>query len=148
MTLELIVPGATPVEIERGIAAAWKVFNDAGIPPEEAVAAIFDVEGDDFWISSNGEFGTPCDDADFLREETWWKARDAAIEACCEGWPPDQKPSSAHFEIREAREEGERRTAELRKGVAELEALNLSDEDVRRMIEESEKDPIYAAYKP
>ncbi|RFB76617.1 hypothetical protein [Methylovirgula sp. 4M-Z18] len=109
MTLEITVPGATDEEIARGIAAAWKVFYDAGISPQDAVAGVFAVEGDEFALFSNGAFGELAEDVDFDRADTWWAACDAALTACCMGWPDDRRPSSAHLEIKEEREAAERR---------------------------------------
>lgn len=45
MDIRINVDGASTKEIERGLAAAWAVFNKAGISPEQAADAVFSVEG-------------------------------------------------------------------------------------------------------
>lgn len=109
MTLEITVPGVTEEKIACGIAAAWKVFYDVGISTQDPVAGVFAVEGDEFALFSNGEFGEPAESVDFDRADTWWAACDAALMACCRDWPDDRRPSNARLEIKEEREAVERR---------------------------------------
>lgn len=89
MELRLMVEGASPDEIKRGLEAAMKVFNDAGIQPVEAAEGMLAFEGWD-------EAGFPHKGEEVLGEENrsaanvWIQAQEAAIAACCADWPEDR----------------------------------------------------------
>ena len=55
MDIRINVEGTSPEEIERGLAAARAVFEEAGVTAERAAEASFAVEGWD-------EAGFPADD--------------------------------------------------------------------------------------
>lgn len=46
MRLLVHIKGATDQDLERAVAAAWQVFEDARTHPYEAAAAIFKMEGE------------------------------------------------------------------------------------------------------
>ncbi|MBZ9847985.1 hypothetical protein LB565_08305 [Mesorhizobium sp. CA14] len=80
--------GATPEEKQRGLAAAWAVIEQSGLTAEEAAEGSFAVEGWD-------EMGFPPDqepsEDEYAAAEVWWTASNAAIKACCEGWPDEKR---------------------------------------------------------
>ncbi|CAN7262657.1 hypothetical protein LJR084_001241 [Variovorax sp. LjRoot84] len=84
MTMILKVPGASPEELARGLAAAQAVLDAAGVTDVEAVRAFLEL---DFWdISSSKEFRklTP---KEIASATALGDARAAALRACCAGWP-------------------------------------------------------------
>ena len=96
--LRIEVEGATPGEIQRGLEAAQRVFDDAGVTAF-AVAM-------DYWNRDQWEFGL---DIPLLGiAELWREADIAAAEACCAGWA--KVPDSARLGL----------TDEYRNGVMRL----------------------------
>ncbi|RUT85523.1 MULTISPECIES: hypothetical protein [unclassified Mesorhizobium] len=96
MDLLLTVPGASPEEIARGIAAANEVLDRAGISALEAADGMFAIEG---W-----------DDASFADESlptgeeneaasAWIEASRAALDACCADWPAEKRPVAADLQL-------------------------------------------------
>lgn len=84
--------GATPEEKQRGLAAARAVIERSGLTAEEAAEGSFAVEGwDDMGFPPDQE---PSED-EYAAADIWWAASNAAIKACCEGWP-DEKRSQVH----------------------------------------------------
>ncbi|TPK42330.1 MULTISPECIES: hypothetical protein [unclassified Mesorhizobium] len=95
MDLVLSVPGASPEEISRGLAAAEEALERAGFTAEEAAYGAFVVEG---WDIN----GPPEDGPDYSASRAasaWGRAHAAALEACCEGWPENRKPISVGLEL-------------------------------------------------
>ncbi|TIR15291.1 MAG: hypothetical protein E5X34_29805 [Mesorhizobium sp.] len=92
MNILMNARGATSEEKQRGIDAAREVIKRSGLTPEEAAEGSFAVEGWD-------DMGFPPDQEPSEREyaaaEVWWAASNAAIKACCEGWP-DEKRHEVH----------------------------------------------------
>ncbi|MBZ9763975.1 hypothetical protein LB553_24265 [Mesorhizobium sp. CA8] len=80
--------GATPEEKQRGLAAARAVIEQSGLTAEEAAEGSFAVEGLD-------EMGFPPDqepsEDEYAAADVWWAASNAAIKACCEGWPDEKR---------------------------------------------------------
>lgn len=84
--------GATHEEKQRGLAAAREVIERSGLTAEEAAEGSFAVEGwDDMGFPPDQE---PSED-EYVAADVWWAASNAAIKACCEGWP-DEKRSQVH----------------------------------------------------
>ncbi|TPI22171.1 hypothetical protein [Mesorhizobium sp. B4-1-1] len=80
--------GATPEEKRRGIAAGTAVLDRAGMTAEDAASGSFAVERwDDMGFPPDQE---PSED-EYAAAEVWWAASNAAIEACCEGWPDEKR---------------------------------------------------------
>lgn len=75
---ELIVPGATPADLERGIQAAWDYFSFANMDPVAAAQAASQVER---WREGD----PPIENLHLAG--AWNNARCRAIDACCQGWP-------------------------------------------------------------
>jgi hypothetical protein len=80
--------GATPEERQRGVDAARAIIESSGLTAEEAADGSFAVEGWD-------EMGFPPDqepsEDEYAAAEVWWAASNAAIKACCEGWPDEKR---------------------------------------------------------
>ena len=80
--------GATPEEKQRGLAAARAVLERIGIDAQEAAEGSYAVEGWD-------DMGFPPDqepsEEEYVAAEAWWAASNAAIEACCQGWPDEKR---------------------------------------------------------
>jgi hypothetical protein len=80
--------GASPEEKQRGIAAARAVIESSGVTAEEAAEGSFAVEGwDDMGFPPDKE---PSED-EYAAADVWWAASNAAIKACCEGWPDERR---------------------------------------------------------
>lgn len=80
-TLVVHAAGATTDEIARGLAAAQRVFDDAGVTPWRAAVALFDRDGWDIQ-----EFREPAPSREtFQQAEVWMTAEAAAHEVCCAG---------------------------------------------------------------
>ncbi|TPN53141.1 hypothetical protein [Mesorhizobium sp. B1-1-7] len=80
--------GAAPEEKQRGLEAARAVLERIGITAEEAAESSFAVEGwDDAGFPPDQE---PPEEV-YVAAEAWWAASNAAIEACCEGWPDEKR---------------------------------------------------------
>ncbi|CDX39513.1 conserved hypothetical protein [Mesorhizobium plurifarium] len=88
MNILMNARGATPEEKQRGIDAAREVIERSGLTPEEAAGGSFAVEGWD-------DMGFPPDqepsEEEYTAAEVWWAASNAAIKACCEGWPDEKR---------------------------------------------------------
>jgi hypothetical protein len=83
--LLLDVKGATADEIERGLAAAFAVFDRAGATPVEAALARFKRDGETEELT----------DREAEIADLWEIADEAAIRACCTGWA--EIPSDAQI---------------------------------------------------
>ena len=94
MTITIHVEGARPEEIIRGLLAAQLVFDNAGVTPDAAVTARFVVEG---WDIEG--FPEPAPDAELAICHVWDDADQAAVTACCAGWPQEKIPGSADLEL-------------------------------------------------
>lgn len=94
MTITIHVEGARPEEIVRGLLAAQSVFDRASVTPDEAATARFVVEG---WDIKG--FPEPAPDAELEIYHVWDEADQAAVTACCAGWPKEKIPSSADLEL-------------------------------------------------
>lgn len=95
MDLVLSVPGASPEEIARGIAAAEAALERAGFTAEEAADGAFALEGWDI----NGFPEDGLDDRAGDAAHAWGEANAAALEACCAGWPEERKPIDVDLEL-------------------------------------------------
>jgi hypothetical protein len=94
MTITIHVEGARPEEIIRGLLAAQLVFDKAGVTPDEAATARFVVEG---WDIEG--FPEPAPDAELEICHVWDEADQAAVTACCAGWPKEKIPGSADLKL-------------------------------------------------
>jgi hypothetical protein len=94
MTITIHVEGAMPEEIIRGLLAAQLVFDNAGVTPDEAATARLVVEG---WDIEG--FPDPAPDAELAICHVWDEADQAAVTACCAGWPKEKIPGSADLEL-------------------------------------------------
>lgn len=94
MAIRLQIEGARPDEISRGLAAAQQVFEKAGVTDEEAADARFAVEGWDV-----RQFTGDVPEAELEICDVWDEAEDAAIAACCSGWPADRIPAAGCLEL-------------------------------------------------
>ena len=117
MEIRISVPGASSEEIERGLAAARAVFEEAGISAERAAEASFAIEGWD-------EAGFPDDDSypddeDFAFAHVWGEADEAAAAACCQDWPEEKRVRTADLELDDP--EADARRAKM---MAEMEAYS------------------------
>ena len=90
MFITITVEGAKAEEIARGIAAAQAVFDRAGITPDQAAAARFNVEG---WDIKG--FTDPISGEDLAICGVWDEADAAALE----GWGKRRKPTFANLEL-------------------------------------------------
>ncbi|MBZ9811027.1 MULTISPECIES: hypothetical protein [unclassified Mesorhizobium] len=95
MDLLLSVPGASPEEIARGIEAAERVLARAGFTAEQAAEGAFVVEGWDI----NGFPEDGLDNWTSSAAQAWGQANNAALEACCAGWPEERKPITVSLEL-------------------------------------------------
>ncbi|CDX60005.1 hypothetical protein MPL1032_30007 [Mesorhizobium plurifarium] len=79
---------ATPEEKQRGVDAAMAVLDRAGMTAEDAASGAFAVEGWD-------DMGFPPDrepsEAEYKAADVWYEASNAALDACCAGWPEDRR---------------------------------------------------------
>jgi hypothetical protein len=91
--LAIDVPGASQAEIERGIAAAWRVFADAGVTAWEAASAAFHQESID---DGGGDWGE-CTEREVIAAEAWRVADRRAAVACCAGWA--DVPDTARLQL-------------------------------------------------
>lgn len=92
MELQMIVEGATPDQLLRGMRAAHAVFDRTQVTPWQAAKAAFDREGYD--VTGFPAERRPSDEA-FRAAEAWDAACEAALAACCDGWP--SRPPGAHL---------------------------------------------------
>ncbi|TPK38725.1 hypothetical protein [Mesorhizobium sp. B2-5-3] len=95
MDLVLSVPGASPEEISRGLAAAEEALELAGFTAEEAAYGAFVVEGWDI----NGPPEDGPDHSASRAASAWGQAHAAALEACCKSWPESRMPISVGLEL-------------------------------------------------
>lgn len=86
MYLTLIVEGATPDEIARGLDAAQAVFDRAGVTALQAADARFAVEGWDI-----GGFEGEISGDDLAICTVWDEAQDAERDVCCQGWSEERR---------------------------------------------------------
>ncbi|MGX8010105.1 hypothetical protein ACVDG8_014630 [Mesorhizobium sp. ORM8.1] len=92
MNILMNARGANPEEKQRGIDAARAVLERIGMIAEDAACGSFAVERwDDMGFPPDQE---PSED-EYVAAEAWWEASNAAIKACCEGWP-DEKRRQVH----------------------------------------------------
>lgn len=78
----------------RGLLAAQEVFDKAGVTPDQAAMARFVVEG---WDIRGFTGKLPEDELAICT--VWDEADQAAVQACCAGWPADKVPGSADLEL-------------------------------------------------
>jgi hypothetical protein len=91
--LAIDIPGASPEDIERGIAAAWQVFREAGVTAWEAASAAFHQEAIDDGGGQWREFTA----RDGVAAQAWREADHRAVEVCCAGW--GEVPYTARLEL-------------------------------------------------
>lgn len=88
--------GASPEEMQRGIEAAKAVLDRAEMSAERAADGAFAVEGWD-------EMGFPADqepsEAECAAADVWYEANNAALQACCEGWPEEKRLRAFGLEL-------------------------------------------------
>mgnify|MGYP001089111947 CR=1 FL=1 len=88
MDLLMDAKGAAPEEKRRGVDAAMAVLDRAGMTADEAASGAFAVEGWD-------DMGFPPDrepsEAEYKAADVWYEASNAALDACCAGWPEDRR---------------------------------------------------------
>lgn len=75
---EMVVPGASPADLERGVMAAWDFFNAANVHPWDAAVVEWELET---WM-----LGDPAPENAELAG-MWTQCQHLAIAACCMGWP-------------------------------------------------------------
>jgi hypothetical protein len=121
------IPGATKAEIRRGIAAAQKVFDDAGVTAYTAATASFmrdqlddahvlawqakiyrlrEDDGDETAaLAQEAELARYMEalgiedmtDAQWAISDLWGEADRAAAEACCAGWADVPDTAGLHL---------------------------------------------------
>ncbi|MGY2991218.1 hypothetical protein [Mesorhizobium sp. URHB0026] len=96
MELRLNIEGATPEELACGVAAAEAVFARAGITGLQGAEGLFALEGWD--IKGFPEDDQPTEDED-QAASVWMEADEAAMAACCAGWPEDKVPRHQIMEL-------------------------------------------------
>lgn len=94
MLLKLNIPDATEDELRKGLAAARRVFDTAGVHPVAAAEGWWALEG---WDDSG--FASEISEEDDANAAVWADAQEAAIAACCEGWDESRKPKGFVLEI-------------------------------------------------
>ena len=94
MTITIHVEGAQPEDIVRGLLAAQEVFDKARVTPDQAATARFVVEGWDI-----RGFSEPTPEDELAICGVWDEADQAAVQACCAGWPADRIPNTAQLEL-------------------------------------------------
>ena len=87
------IEGASADEIQRGLVAAQAVFDRAGVTALQAAEARFAREGWDI-----GGFADPAP-GDLDIADLWDEADQAAVAACCAGWPAEKVPKTADLEL-------------------------------------------------
>jgi hypothetical protein len=126
--IKISIPGATKEELQRGVAAALKVFRDTGVHPMTAAEGRFRREAWDI----GGFQDENVTDQQLAAARIWDQADAAALEAACVGWNEARKPQSADLEIVHDPESqlGDRPTAiqRLRK-IARAKKWTKKDED-------------------
>jgi hypothetical protein len=114
--IKIDIEDATPEEIERGIVAALVVFATEGTTALEAAAAARQVEA--LWAGGyydeQGDYRNPWEGEDLMENQVvledlterqaviakvWEAADEAAVEACCAGWPTDKRPPTAWLSL-------------------------------------------------
>lgn len=83
MTMMLHVPGASPAEIARGLAAAHAVLARMGVTPLQAAEALFKR---DAWAALGYPDGGEPSPIENAAADAFEVAEEAAILACCAGW--------------------------------------------------------------
>jgi hypothetical protein len=87
--LWLEVQGATEQELQRGVAAAQKLLDDAGVSPSEAEGAAFKRDSETMRMAlqpPGAEFGSMLTERDDELASLWEEAERVALQACCSGW--------------------------------------------------------------
>jgi len=84
--LRLTIEGATEEELRKGLAAARAVFEREGVHPLVAADGWWALQGWD-----EGGFQDSLNDEDSGNASIWLEAEEAAIAACCEGWPESRR---------------------------------------------------------
>lgn len=88
--------GASPEEMQRGVEAARAVLDRAGMTAEQAADGAFALEGWD-------EMGFPSDqepsEAEYAAADVWYEANNAALKACCDGWPEEKRLKAFGLEL-------------------------------------------------
>jgi hypothetical protein len=82
--LRLDVEGASNEELMRGLRAAIALFDKAGVSAMEAAYATFRREG---WDVAGFDPAAEPSAAEMKTAALWDNAEEAAIAACCAGWP-------------------------------------------------------------
>lgn len=96
MNMIMNARGATPEEKQRGIEAAKAVLARAGMTAEEAASGAFAVEGwDDIGFPEDGE----PSEAEYKAADVWYEANNAALAACCAGWPDEKRIQAAGLNL-------------------------------------------------
>ncbi|CDX45335.1 hypothetical protein MPLSOD_90079 [Mesorhizobium sp. SOD10] len=96
MDIMMDASGATREEKQRGIAAATAVLDRAGMTADDAASGSFAVERwDDMGFPPDQE---PSED-EYAAAEVWWAASNAAIDACCEGWPEEKRSQVSGLQL-------------------------------------------------
>jgi hypothetical protein len=84
LNLTLNVEGASNEELMRGLRAAIALFDKAGVSAVEAAYATFRREG---WDVAGFDPSAQPSAAEMKAAALWDNATEAAIAACCAGWP-------------------------------------------------------------
>ncbi len=99
-SLSITVPGASPEDLRRGIAAAESFFAAVRISPQQAAVAAFAREG---WHATSLQADAAIDTSSEAAD-AWDEADRIAVEACCAGWKRG-RPDTAQLCIRGLAEE-------------------------------------------
>ncbi|MBB6464695.1 hypothetical protein HNQ96_000542 [Aminobacter lissarensis] len=92
MPLTLDIPGASPDEIQRGLAAAQAILDMHGVSPKQGAHSTWKVENaQEPLYSLDGEDLAPTKE-DEKTAEIWYRAQAAAVNACHEGWARQDDP--------------------------------------------------------
>lgn len=84
---QLNIPGATTVELERGMAAAQAVLDAHGLTGPEVLGALDAME---IWDMNHfAEDARPAQ-KQFDLMSVYLAADNAAVDACCKGWPREK----------------------------------------------------------
>jgi hypothetical protein len=84
LNLTLDVEGTSNEELMRGLRAAIALFDKAGVSAVEAAHAAFKREG---WDVAGFDPSAKPSAEEMKAAALWDNAEEAAIEACCAGWP-------------------------------------------------------------
>lgn len=81
-SIKLTVPGATPAQLQAGLAAAQAFLQDRGITPEAAFAAHAELET---WDDHGVDEGSVPPEGPTAVLRVWNQALDIAVAAACAG---------------------------------------------------------------